>query len=94
MRAVHNHEYGYDFNWINYFDYDDVLGWPLGPLGAAFDTNNNGAHGRSYADVATDIQVNANDGLLGAFTSSWNPLSHTQYWSDDAVLDAIARALT
>lgn len=92
VRAVHNREYGYNFNWINYFDYDDVLGWPLRPLHVSFDQNNDD-HGRSYADVVTDIQVNANDGILGVITSSWNPLSHLQYWGDSIVLGSLVDAL-
>ena len=52
--------------WYNYFDSDDVLGYPLKPLSAA------------YAKVVdADIEVN-----VGGLLSSWNPLSHTQYWTD------------
>lgn len=56
-----------------------MLGYPLTPLGVLFDSNSNNSHGQSYAQAATDIQVNANDGFWGAVTSSWNPLSHLQY---------------
>lgn len=91
VRAVENQKFGYQFNWINYFDYDDVLGYPLRPLKVLF-VENDENHGQSY-DFVTDIQVNANDGIWGAITSSWNPMSHTQYWGDDAVLEALARAL-
>jgi len=89
VRAVHNRQHGYNFDWFNYFDYDDVLGYPLAPLSVLFNAQSTG-HGQSYANAVTDIQVNANDGILGAITSSWNPMSHTQYWGDDTVLDAIA----
>lgn len=92
VRAVHNRQYGYDFNWVNYFDYDDVLGYPLAPLGVLFKTQTND-HGQSYADTVIDIQVNAHDGTLGAITSSWNPMSHTQYWGDKTILKALASAL-
>lgn len=91
--AVHNRDYGYNFDWINYYDYDDMLGYPLTPLEVLFDPNSNNTHGQSYAQAATDIQVNANDGAWGAITSSWNPLSHLQYWGDDTVLDALADAI-
>jgi hypothetical protein len=94
VRAVDNQNYDYDFDWVNYFDYDDVLGWPLRPLNVLFKANKIGAHGRSYADVVTDIQVNANDGILGAITSSWNPLAHTQYWGDNTVLKELVSKLT
>lgn len=93
VRAIHNRQYEYDFDWINYFDYDDVLGYPLAPLGVLFDSTDTTGPGRPYTDVVTDIQVNANDGILGAITSSWNPMSHTQYWGDKTVLKALASAL-
>lgn len=93
VRAVHNRQHGYDFVWFNYFDYDDVLGYPLAPLSALFNPHSTG-HGQSYEEAVIDIQVNANDGIVGGILSSWNPMSHTQYWSDDTVLDAVANALT
>ncbi|QJD29410.1 hypothetical protein [Methylococcus geothermalis] len=93
VRAIHNREYDYDFDWINYFDYDDVLGYPLAPLGVLFDSTDATGHGQSYTDIVTDIQVNANDGIWGAITSSWNPMSHTQYWGDNTVLKALASTL-
>lgn len=93
VRAVHNRQYGYNFDWLNYFDYDDVLGYPLAPLDVLFDSNDSTGHGQSYADAVTDIQVNANDGFFGAITSSWNPMSHTQYWGDKTVLNALASVL-
>ncbi|TAN53675.1 MAG: hypothetical protein EPN21_00820 [Methylococcaceae bacterium] len=92
VRAVHNRQHGYNFDWFNYFDYDDILGYPLAPMGGLFDPNSTG-HGQSYANAVTDIQINANDGIWGAIASSWNPMSHTQYWGDDAVLKALASAL-
>jgi hypothetical protein len=95
VRAIDNRTQDkyYDFNWINYYDYDDVLGWPLAPLGTSFNAANP-AHGRSYTDVVTDIQVNANVGVIGAITSSWNPLAHTQYWGDNDVLEALTKSLS
>jgi len=92
VRAVHNRQHDYNFDWFNYFDYDDVLGYPLAPLSALFNAQSTG-HGQSYANAVTDIQVNANDGIVGGILSSWNPMSHTQYWSDDTVLDAVANSL-
>lgn len=92
VRAVHNRQHGYNFDWFNYFDYDDVLGYPLAPLSVLFNAQSTG-YGQSYANAITDIQVNANDGILGSISSSWNPMSHTQYWNDDTVLDAVANSL-
>ena len=51
-----------NFEWKNYFDEDDVLGWPLQPL------NLNGG----YSTLVEDVAINA-----GGFFTSWNPLSHT-----------------
>lgn len=93
VRAVHNRQYGYQFDWINYFDYDDVLGYPLKPLGVLFEEQCT-KYGQSYSDAVMDIQVNASAGVTGAVLASWNPWSHTQYWRDKTVLDALADALS
>jgi len=66
------------FKWTNYYDRDDVLGWPLADLS------------EEYKTVVTDIQVNAGGGILGWITSSWNPMSHLQYWRDDEILDPLS----
>ena len=56
-----------NFHWHNYFDKDDVLGWPLKPLSD------------SYSKVVEkDIEINAGNPLL----QGWNPLSHIKYWDD------------
>lgn len=92
VRAIHNQQDGYAFKWFNYYDYDDILGYPLKPLGKLFDDNDS-AHGQSYKYAVEDIQVNANNGIGGAITSSWNPMSHTQYWSDKKILDDLSEIL-
>ena len=69
------------FEWKNFYDKDDVLGWPLAELSP------------DYASVVTDIPVNAGGGILGWITQSWNPLSHTQYWRDDELLDPLETRL-
>ena len=52
--------------WLNFFDPDDVLGYPLKPLSL------------SYGEaVSVDIEINA-----GGLFTSWNPVSHTEYWTD------------
>jgi len=71
-----------DFEWHNYYDTDDVLGWPLAPMSP------------SYGDLVVDHKV----GLRGSklrqwFLESWNPLSHRLYWEDDAVLDPLEATL-
>ena len=53
--------------WLNYYDPDDVLGYPLKSINAAYD-----------AVVDEDIPIN-----VGGLFSSWNPLSHNKYWTDN-----------
>ena len=64
--------------WINFYDADDVIGFPLRALNAAY-----------RKVVKKDVPVNA-----GSLLVSWTPLSHLEYWTDDEVLDPIARSLT
>lgn len=70
-----------EFLWSNYYDKDDVLGWPLAPLSP------------EYSQVVRDIQINSGGGVLGWISSSWNPMSHTQYWRDDEVLNPLEEAI-
>ena len=66
------------FRWINQFDPDDVLGWPLAQLSPA------------YAALVQDHAVNASGGTLLGGVRSLTPYSHEQYWSTAKVLDRIA----
>jgi hypothetical protein len=66
------------FRWINQFDPDDVLGWPLAQLSAA------------YAALVEDHTVNASGDTLLGRVKALTPYSHTQYWSTASVLDRIA----
>lgn len=69
------------FKWYNFFDEDDVLGWPLKPLSP------------SYDKIVEDISINAGGGIIGTIAKSWNPLSHKQYWTDDVVIEHIASTI-
>ncbi|KQV61854.1 MULTISPECIES: hypothetical protein [unclassified Duganella] len=69
------------FTWLNLYDPDDALGWPLQPLEGGYET------------LVEDRVVNAGQGILDFMTKSWNPLSHTAYWTDDEVIKPLARAL-
>ena len=69
------------FKWFNFFDEDDVLGWPLRPLSPSYDR------------LVEDLAVNAGSGLVGTLVKSWNPLSHEGYWSDAAVVEHIASSI-
>jgi hypothetical protein len=63
--------------WINFYDPDDALGFPLKPLSPQF-----------RKTVDEDRAINA-----GSFLTSWSPLSHTGYWTDDDVIKPIAKVL-
>ncbi len=63
--------------WLNFFDPDDVLGYPLKPLSAAY-----------RRAVSRDIAIN-----VGGIVASWNPLSHSKYWTDNDFTKPAARFL-
>jgi hypothetical protein len=69
------------FEWINLYDPDDALGWPLQPLSPG------------YAALVDDRAINAGQGVVTWVLKSWNPLSHTAYWNDAQVLDLLAQRL-
>jgi hypothetical protein len=63
--------------WVNLYDADDVIGYPLKPINPR------------YAEaVAEDRPVD-----VGSWLTRWNPLSHTGYWSDAGVASLIATDL-
>ena len=72
--AIATKQCDYDFDWINFYDVDDALGWPLKPLSDSY-----------KAAVSLDKQVN-----VGGLWSSWNPASHTRYWTDRDVIKPLA----
>lgn len=69
------------FVWNNYYDKDDILGWPLEKLSD------------EYGLVVKDYAINAGGGPFGWIGKSWNPMSHTQYWEDDDVLEPLVENL-
>jgi hypothetical protein len=64
------------FRWFNFYDANDVLGWPLQPLSEAYDR------------LVEDIPCNVGSGIQG-FLTRWTPLSHGQYWDDRGFLEAL-----
>jgi hypothetical protein len=46
---------------------DDVLGYPLKPLSPSYTQT-----------VTADLHINA-----GGLFTSWNPISHTEYWTNN-----------
>jgi hypothetical protein len=69
------------FKWLNMYDPDDALGWPLRPLS------------EGYRVLVEDRAINAGNGVLDWIVRSWNPLSHSCYWQDDEVIGELASML-
>jgi hypothetical protein len=63
--------------WNNYFDRDDVLGYPLREISPSF-----------AAAVHADFELS-----VGGFLEQWNPASHTAYWDDDAFIGLVAKQI-
>jgi hypothetical protein len=63
--------------WLNFLDRDDVLGWPLKPLYKA-DLPQLTARQRATIARIEDHEIN-----VGGFATSWNPVAHNNYWTDD-----------
>jgi hypothetical protein len=63
--------------WCNYYDRDDVMGFPLRPLSTSFSES-----------VTEDVQLNS-----GNVFESWNPLSHHGYWNEKRFLRLVASQL-
>ncbi|MEM6797822.1 MAG: hypothetical protein AAF725_27885, partial [Acidobacteriota bacterium] len=80
IEAIQTSAKGYAFLWRNFYDPDDVLGWPLEPLS------------RTYRDaVHRDYAIDAAGSLWGLVSQSWNPFSHRLYWKDQEVLESLCR---
>ncbi|MEM7228896.1 MAG: hypothetical protein AAF432_08785 [Planctomycetota bacterium] len=75
IKAITTNGKGYSFRWKNYYDEDDVLGWPLKPLSTSYKTA-----------IHRDYEIN-----VGGLLNSWNPMSHTSYWRDRDVLKPLVR---
>lgn len=66
------------FRWLNFYDHDDVLGWPLKDL-------------YSYESTSArpeDVVVN-----VGTLLTSWNPLSHSTYWTSPGFIQPASRVI-
>ncbi|TQS74917.1 chemotaxis protein [Ornithinibacillus gellani] len=63
--------------WLNFFDKDDVLAYPLKNVNKAYDDA-----------VTEDVEVNA-----GGMLTHWNPLSHREYDRTRRVIDRIVDGL-
>lgn len=63
--------------WINFYDKDDVLAFPLKGLNEYY-----------QAVVDKDVEVN-----VGGWLTSWTPLSHSKYNTDKDVINPIVNGL-
>src|SRR5262249_57672293 len=52
--------------WLNYYDRDDVLAWPLRPPSPEYERV-----------VAHAIEIS-----VGGLLTGWTPMSHNRYWTD------------
>ncbi|TQV87572.1 hypothetical protein [Aliikangiella coralliicola] len=82
IKAVAHDSKGYNFKWHNYYDEDDVLGWPLKPLSYSYKNA-----------VFKDHEINADGGFLGKLWRGWNPMSHGGYWTDRDFTKPVARQI-
>ena len=71
------HHPGLKGEWINLYDEDDVIGYPLKTL-------NDEYRKRVKADVTTNV---------GGILTSWNPASHLKYWTDGDVIQTVVKGL-
>lgn len=74
LRNYHSNLTG---EWINFYDKQDILGYPLKTL--------NGAYREA---VTEDSEV-----TVGGIFTSWNPASHMAYWTDNDITKPIAESL-
>lgn len=72
-----DHLPGLSGEWVNFYDKDDVIGWPLRPLNDAYQH-------MVRADWAVPV---------GSLWTGWSPLAHTAYLTDRHVTDPIADKL-
>jgi pimeloyl-ACP methyl ester carboxylesterase len=63
--------------WLNFYDADDVLGYPLRTLSASYEQT-----------VTEDIAIN-----VGNPFQFWNPLAHGGYWQDRRFVRPAAHAI-
>jgi hypothetical protein len=69
---------GWNISWENYYDKDDVLGWPLQPICPNY-----------RKVVAVDKQTNVSSNL-GNWMTSGTPISHSAYWRDRRIVKRVA----
>lgn len=63
--------------WLNFYDPDDILGYPLKPINRAYNNL-----------VAEDIAID-----VGGLLTAWNPACHDYYWQDKDLIKPTAKYL-
>ncbi len=73
--------------WLNFLDRDDILGWPLKTL---YEKNLPDLSVEQQETVARieDYEIN-----VGSALTSWNWISHADYWTDNDFTRPVARYL-
>ncbi len=74
---LHTHYPNLPYEWVNMYDPDDVVGYPLKTLNDQYS-----------AVVTEDREVN-----VGNFLEQWTPIAHLRYWGDMDVIRPIADQL-
>lgn len=69
-----------DFRWVNLYDPDDMLGWPLQPLSPGY---------RALVEDRNVAVAHSAESEL----ESWTPRFHNAYWCNAVVLDLLADML-
>ena len=76
-KELKNYYPGLKGEWINFYDKNDILGYPLKDVSESY-----------HAAVDEDRKVN-----VGGIFTGWNPLSHIRYFTDNDVVDPIVDGL-
>lgn len=71
--------------WFNYYDKDDVLGWPMAPLAEFVSEEHRSAFEAMVQDIPIDVGV--------PVLQSSNPTSHVGYWKDRDFVGAVGEHL-
>ncbi|WP_010529550.1 hypothetical protein [Lentibacillus jeotgali] len=75
--SIHHYYPNIDGEWLNFYDKDDILAYPLKGLNLDY-----------HKAVTKDAEVN-----VGGLLTNWNPFSHIKYDSDNSVIDRIVDGL-
>ncbi|MEM9840628.1 MAG: hypothetical protein AAF830_15930 [Pseudomonadota bacterium] len=67
--------------WANYYDRDDLLAYPIAPIGPKY---------QALADRGELAETQIN---VGGLFSSWNTLSHNEYWTSPAFYQPVSGML-